>query len=321
MSPAVHCHALRRVNPFLGVVQVIEGDGARAISVDGIDWEIQVETQSPDGLWGSLNASRAARRYFRFGLWSRGGGLWRVPVNPMLDLDEMLAEQNAMLAALAAHADHLPFPLVDRFELWALDDAAQPLALLATTDRAERAARLRPPPWQAAPLTDHGFHAPTLDGETARPGEAANPRAHAAALETLVHGAVADAVPEQWFERLPDGSGRGLDHRVPAALAGRTLDASAFPELLVREAWESPRDAALIADYLGWLAPRLLTLQGLSEATRARVERRACAQAAAVDAFYPLYPRVLEHALVDAARVEARLRRAAAPAQAQPARP
>ena len=310
-SPPVHCHALRRVNPFLGVVQVIEGDGARAISLDGVEWEIQVETQSPDGLWGSMNAGRASRRYFRFGLWSRHAGLWRVPVNPLLDIGEMLAEQDLMLSALAEHAGALPFPLADRFELWALDADALPLALLATSDSAARAVKMRAEPWQAAPLTDHRFRSPALAAEPVRPGEAGNPRHHAAAVESLVRGAVGAAVPEQWFERLPDGSGRGLGHRVPPALADRRLPADAFPERLVRETWPAPRDAALMADYLAWLAPRLLTLQGLGDATRARIERDACAQAVALEALYPLYPRVVDRALVDAARVEARLRRAA----------
>jgi hypothetical protein len=310
-APPIRCHSLRRVNPFLGVVQVIEGDGARAISLDGVDWEIQVETQSPDGLWGSMNAGRATRRYFRFGLWSRRAGLWRVPVNPILDIGEMLAEQEAMLTALAEHAGALPFPLSDRYELWALDNDAMPLALLATSDSAARAAKLRAEPWQAAPLTDHRFHSRALDAEPARPGEAENPRRHAAAVEALVRRVTGTTVPEQWFERLPDGSGRGLGHRVPAPLCDRRLSASEFPERLVRETWPAPCDAALIADYLVWLAPQLLTLQGLSDVTRARVEHDACAQAVALDALYPLYPRVLDYSLVDAARVEARLRRAA----------
>ena len=310
-APPIRCHSLRRVNPFLGVVQVIEGDGARAISLDGVDWEIQVETQSPDGLWGSMNAGRATRRYFRFGLWSRRAGLWRVPVNPILDIGEMLAAQAAMLSALAEHAGALPFPLSDRYELWALGNDAMPLALLATSDSAARTVKLRAEPWQAAPLTDHRFRSCALDAEPVRPGEAENPRRHAAAVETLVRRAIGATVPEQWFERLPDGSGRGLAHSVPSPFAERRLSAGAFPERLVRETWPAPRDAALVAEYLAWLAPQMLTLQGLSDATRARVEHDACAQAAALDALYPLYPRVLDHSLVDAARVEARLRRAA----------
>ena len=311
IAPRTRCHSLRRVNPFLGVVQVIEGDGARAISLDGVDWEIQVETQSPDGLWGSMNAGRATRRYFRFGLWSRRAGLWRVPVNPILDIGEMLAEQEAMLSALAEHAGALPFPLSDRYELWALDGDEMPLALLATSDSAARAVKLRTEPWQAAPLTDHRFRSRALDAEPVRPGEAENPRRHAAAVEALVRQTVGATVPEQWFERLPDGSGRGLGNRVPTLLADRWLPADAFPERLVREAWQTPRDAALVADYLVWLAPQLLTLQELSDATRARVEHDACTQAAALDALYPLYPRIIDHARVEAARVEARLRQAA----------
>jgi hypothetical protein len=66
-----------------------------------------------------------------------------------------------------------------------------------------------------------------------------------------------------------------------------------------------------MADYVAWSAPRLLTLHSLRDATRAQLEMAARSQAEAVDALFPLYPRILDRALIDAARVEARLRRAA----------
>jgi hypothetical protein len=310
ISPS-HAYSLRRVNPLEGVVQVLERDAARAISRDGIDWEIQVETESPNTLWGSLNAGTAVRRFFRFGTWSRARGLWRVPVNPILDIGEMIEEAQDLLAALEARLDELPFPAVDRFELWLLDEQCQPLALLATTDDPRRIADLRPQPWQAAPLAEHGFRSPGLDGEPPGAGDADNPRRHAAAVETLIRQAAGGNPVHQWFERDAQGGGHGLPHRAPAALAGRTLAAVAFPELPWRSEWASPRDAALMADYAAWSAPRLLALQGLGDPTRAALEAAARRQAQAVDALFQLYPRILDRSLIDAARVEARLRRAA----------
>jgi hypothetical protein len=312
VTSAAHAYSLRRINPLEGVVQVLERDAARAISRDGVDWEIQVETESPNTLWGSLNAGRIARRFFRFGTWSRRRGLWRVPVNPMLNVGEMIEESDELVAALQARLDQLPFPPVDRFELWLLDAQALPLALLATTDEPQRIGDLRPPPWQAAPLTEHGFRSTVLDGEPMRAGEAANPRRHAAAVETLIRQTAGGNPVQQWFERTPEGGGRGLPHRTPAALAGRSLPAEQFPELPWRTDWASERDAALMADYVAWSAPRLLTLHGLTDATRAALESAARRQAEAVDALFPLYPRILDRGLIDAARVEARLRRAAA---------
>jgi hypothetical protein len=305
-------YSLRRVNPFEGVVQVLERDAARAVSRDGVDWEIQVETESPNTLWGSLNAGKAVRRFFRFGTWSRRRGLWRVPVNPLLNVGEMIEESDALIAALQETLDQVPFPPADRFELWLLDAQSLPLALLATSDDSHRIGDLRPQPWQAAPLPEHGFRSTVLDGEPLRAGEAENPRRHAAAVETLIRETAGSNQVQQWFERLADGGGRGLPHRVPAALVGRELPAGQFPELPWRMEWASDRDTALMTDYAAWCAPRLLTLHGLSDATRAELESAARRQAEAVDALFPLYPRILDRGLIDAARVEARLRRAAA---------
>ena len=310
IAPA-HAYSLRRINPLEGVVQVLERDAARAISRDGVQWEIQVETESPNTLWGSLNTGQVQRRFFRFGMWSQRRGLWRVPVNPILDLGEITEESEALIATLEAHLGQVPFPPSDRFELWLLDTNSQPLALLATTDDARRIGDLRPQAWQAAPLPEHGFRSPVLDGEPLRPAEAANPRRHAAAVEALVRQAAGTNPMQQWFERDAQGGGHGLPYRAPESLGGRELAAGQFPELPWRSEWASERDAALMADYTAWSAPRLLTLHGLSDATRATLEMAARRQAEAVDTLFQLYPRIVDRALIDAARVEARLRRAA----------
>ncbi len=44
------CYAARRLNPFLGVVQVLETGTARAISVDSLNWQIQVKARQQPGL-------------------------------------------------------------------------------------------------------------------------------------------------------------------------------------------------------------------------------------------------------------------------------
>jgi len=305
-------YSLRRVNPFEGVVQVLELDAARAVSRDGIEWEIQIEAEGPAGAWGSLNAGSTVRRFVRFGVWSLQRGLWRVPLGPTFDAGEMLEESERLIDALQASLGDLPYPPADRFELWLLDAQSRPLALLATTDEPERVPDLRPEPWQAARLADHDFHSGALADEPVDAGGADNPRRHPAAVEGLIRRAAGHALVQQWFERRADGSGRGLAHRAPPALAGRELTAGQFPELPWRDRWDDPGDAALMADYVAWSAPRLLTLHSLSDRTRARLEAQARQQALAVDALFQLYPRILDRGLVEAARVEARLRHAAA---------
>lgn len=67
-------HALRRLNPFLGVMQVVENAAGRALSVDGVNWEIQLRSTLPAG-WGVLNRGRGENVFFRFGVWSRAEGM------------------------------------------------------------------------------------------------------------------------------------------------------------------------------------------------------------------------------------------------------
>ncbi len=50
----IQAYAIRRVNPFIGVLQVIETEGGRAISSNGVVWEIELRTER-SGMWGSLN--------------------------------------------------------------------------------------------------------------------------------------------------------------------------------------------------------------------------------------------------------------------------
>jgi hypothetical protein len=90
--------------------------------------------------------------------------------------------------------------------------------------------------------------------------------------------------------------------------APRRLDAESFPLLLLREAWPKPADRHLVRDYLDWCAPFLLILPGIDDRMRDRLEHAARARALEVDAFYRLYPKVLNTDLLKSIRVEARLR-------------
>ena len=57
---AVRSYAIRRVNPFLGVLQVIETEAGRAASGNGVVWDIEVRTEQSRG-WGRLNKTISSR--------------------------------------------------------------------------------------------------------------------------------------------------------------------------------------------------------------------------------------------------------------------
>ncbi len=298
------CFGLRRLNPIQGVLQVVETPGARALSNDGARWEIQVLAARPEHSWRSSNRLAPVLRYYRFGTWTVQSGLRQVPVSPIMEIDAMLGESAAMVQALPGCLERLPFPLRDRHELWLLDSGQHPLALLASTIDPLYMSELHPQPWSATALREHGFHSPTLAAAGIGKREGANPRAHAARLERLVRDAGGHPPRYGWFERQPDGGGLLL-----GSDGGRQLDTATFPPLLLQEAWDNPTDCGLVHDYLVWCAPWLLTLPNLDDTTRSRLEQAVRIRALAVESYFRLYPRIIHPQLIDAARVEARLRR------------
>ena len=85
-----------------------------------------------------------------------------------------------------------------------------------------------------------------------------------------------------------------------------------FPPCLIREDWGDEQRQDLCDRYIRRLAPRLLMVQGLPRTVRLRLEQAARDHVFDVERFFPLYPEVVDQSLLNAARVEATLRRAAA---------
>ena len=295
---ATRRYAERRLNPFLGVIQVIESDLGRAISTDGQNWEIQLYAARSVG-WGSLGVTKQSCLY-RHGVWSEAEGLACFPSPPTVERESARAAAQGLIAATRAAQGALPFPLRDHYERWLLDASAdqRPLALLEAVTGAEPLAQGRAPKWRCTTGESRGLDA---DGRTT--------------LEAQVWARAGQASRGQWFRREPDGSGMALAARavmpgqVNDALGGRYLDADDFPELLLWEGWEEAGEQERVGRYLAALAPRLLMLP-LRATTRARLEQAAANQALAVDQFHRLYPQVMDSALLVRLRVEARLRRA-----------
>ena len=294
MSPPdePRCYAVRRVNPFLGVLQVIETEYGRAISGDGVGWEIELRAeQLPD--WGVLNRGKQGVAFLRYARWTEAEGLTRRIVPPHIDPEYLEQQGRGLVDYIAARLGKLPFILQDCRELWLFDaQEHEPLALLAATRPGGTPPRPEPRYWSAGP------------GAGGLPGQARFPAM--AALQEQVKRRAGFNVDKRWVTRTPDGDGI-LDRE------GGSVSADRFPVFLLREDWDSPDAARVVEDYLAWTAPALLTLQAVPDSDRTRLESRLGVQAVSVEHHWRLYPRMIKPDLLRAARVSAQMQQARAP--------
>jgi len=299
----VRHYAVRRVNPFDGVLQVVETHNGRAYSPNGRVWQVQVLTQRPDHTWRSFSHVTPIAQFFNFGLWDAKGGLHKIPANPVMDIGGMQAAAEQLTAELARLDERLPFALIDDYECWATDYSGAPVALLATTEDPAVMRDMRVGRWQATRLADHGFVSPSLLKRGIPTRGDLGPRQHAECLESQVRQL---GQHKAWFRRGPNGEGEYLD----ASASPRSLDAAAFPSLGLTTDWERDIQRDLARDYLAWQAPRLLMLQNIDDDERRWLEVQACHQAVELAAGHRLIPKVIDADAIEAARVEARMRRA-----------
>lgn len=297
---SVECYAQRLLNPFRGAVHVIRHASAEAVTTDGVHWDIYV---SNDALLADLPPDcQVQTSDIRYGSWSAAQGLKRGPINLYDDFLAMEAMGAVVFEQLTQLHDRVPFAYADHYELWLLDRAAQPLALLASACNEREMAQDRTGPrWQA------GLAARERFTSAAMPREAAVKAADY--LCDYINGRAGPRPQAQWFQRQADGSGWGLKSAdTPTSLADRHLPAAAFPRFILAEVGHDEQHHRLIDDYHAWLAPWLLLLQGLAPDTRAELERQARAQALEVARQYRLYPAVANPAELNAALVESVLR-------------
>ncbi len=293
---------IRRLNPFNGLLQVFQLDTARALSANGQVWEIQVLSESPQGLWA--NTPLGAQRYFTFGLWSETSGLKQVPVNPLFDIRTMIGASDRLIANLEPELAHLPFPMADRYERWLLDESdRQPLALLhSCRTESEMALHEKPAGWIAAESGDFSFISPHLSRRELPNHDGHNLRVHASILEAEIRHRAGSRASSAWYYRNPDNT------VVPCNETQR--QAPKLPPLPLAESGYDAENAPLIEDYITWKAPQLLMLPYLSGSYRERLEQLAVKQPQQIDRFWPLYPEIHNKDLLKRARIEARIRSA-----------
>ena len=275
---------LRRVNPYRGVMQVVEAGEGTAHSFDGITWHLRAD----DG-YGLMRP---------VGVWEAGVGLKLGHAPAAVDL----------VAALEA-PPKLPFPIFDVWELWLLaQDSGLPLALIDTArDGAPRALPAQPQ-WHPFVLSHTGFVSVAL----LEAGIVAEGVAHRDWLARQVNAIAHPHPMAQWFKRGQDGVGHGAEGvRLPHEWRNRVLPAEAFPALLAADCdalWGNSRlEQSVIADYHAALAPILLQWPRLSTAQRDALEALACEHPRWLARVRRLLPRVVNTERLNAALVAARL--------------
>lgn len=285
----VRSYAIRRVNPFLGVLQVIETGGGRARSANGVVWDIEVIAERSGG-WGSLNRNNSQLVFYRYGLWSLEDGLVNRPLAPYLEDDPLTLQCHELIDCIRARLDQLPFRLHDNRELWLFDrDDYQPLALLASATADSALPTPEPKYWTSA------------IGATGVPSQHRYPAARE--LEAMVEQRAGFNVHKHWINRQDNGSGIIEANNIH-------MKAELFPAFLLTENWPDAEQLELARAYIDWISPSLLTLQQLSKQERERLEKSLNIQAVSVEHHWHLYPEIIDERYLKAARVQCRIQNA-----------
>ena len=284
MSNQVY-YSLRSHSPYQGTIQVVEVDGFRALSQDGETWRIRLR---------AAQGQRAVHSVWRDGA----------------EMDIPFASARAGFEALFNHPP-TPFPMVDSLELWLLDAVqATPLALLRSLSPRDEPPAVTDVDWIAGFRDEESFYAPSLAGSQTAGADKRTYIPHSEVLTRCVRSAAGARPMTQWFHRQHDGSGAGISgHNLPNELESRALKKDQFPRFLLREDWSDEMQTLLVSDYHSWQAPYLLTHSTHSIEARNWLERAACQQAERLYSVRRLLPEILNKDLIEAAMVEAVIRR------------
>lgn len=265
--------------PYSGQAQIAESERARAITMDGSLWEIHfmhaIQNAETYGL-------KDFQRSFRRVAYIRHSELARISAEREHDgrpIDARILELTAFLKDVS-----LPFPAADIYEYWLLDAADEsPLAMIFSCVADEQTSTYPDrPEWTALPASMMPIE--STEDEKAENALPVNYR-----VECLVNERAGYKPRARWFRRHAD-------------------EAENFPPLLLREDWPGAADHDLCQRYIQRKSARLLMLHGLSHDDRLRLEQAARPHALEVARFYTMYPEIADTDLMNAIRVEARMR-------------
>lgn len=276
----IKSYSQRLTPPYSGVVQVVETDKARAVTMDGISWEFYFlqtwpgEENTPD--------CHYQPRYTPVALID-SREIKKIAEQSSTQSPQM--DERVLELALFIVSSALPFPSVDKYEFWLLDaEDHSPLALIfSCIDRDQMDSFPNKTEWTALPDAVMSIQKNAQELEAGLP-----PVNHR--FEGLVAERAGKYPKAKWFER-------------------DEAEIETFPPLLVKEDWQLDDQLDLCQRYIQRQSTRLLMLQGLKRADRQRLEIAAKAHVFETERFYACYPEVVDNKLMNAMLVEARLRR------------
>lgn len=281
----IKAYSQRLLPPYSGQVQIAESERARALTIDGKNWEIQfLHAINGGDCHNKPHSDQNVRYSYRRAAYISHSEIHqRTATSPQQDRqehDERIIELTDFLSKA-----NLPFPATDHYEYWLLDGETQsPLALIYSCTTAEQMENFPSrPEWTALPAAVMPIKA-TPD-EVQRASAPVNYQ-----LERLVAQRAGHYPRASWFHR--------------------HTETMLFPNLLLTEDWQDEHQHQLYERYIKRQAPRLLMLHGLQHAERQRLEMMARDHALEVERFYALYPTIADKDIMDAIRVEARIRSA-----------
>lgn len=280
----VRMYSKRLLSPYVGVIQVAEWGRARALSLYGDNWVIRYALAENELTRNTRLGDDPNLKFLPVATIEKGR-VKPYPVHPLLDPDDVRAAIGELSETVTSAS--VPFAAADCYEYWLLDSRDHsPLALLHSSVDAQDMGQPPPnPEWLAMPAAQLAVPDPNPPEQIGYVPPV-NYR-----FERLVEERAGAKPRAAWFERTDE-------------------NADNFPPCLVREDWDEDEQRRVCGLYIHRLAPRLLMMAGLPQAVRHRLEQAACDYVFDVERFYPLYPEITDKSLLNAARVEARMRRA-----------
>ena len=289
MPSDIQCYSVRQLSPFVGNIQIIQADYCRALSSDGVQWQIQASCETHQQKWNISGDEYIPRRYVLYGSWNIDSGLSTLPLDPMLDVPSLAHIENTLLKTLLNSTEKLPFKQFDHYECWLIDSLTSlPLAMINSVTHDFMIPHCQPKRWQAIPQQKSLCSLPkslTL--------------ANIKTLEKSINQQTKHFI---WFKRNIDRSGISVtDNKY-------TLPTDIFPELLINEDLLSESVNSIASDFINWQSPRLLSLHFLSPDSRSRLEQAA--QHYALDTYKRLniYPNTLSDKILNKILVEMKIR-------------